>query len=83
MHHSLLVVQGEMRSDGTVSLQYPVDLPPGPVEIMIRETSGDSETTREFLTRIVATNECLVHSSCSLFDANAEIDDLYSEIGGG
>jgi len=82
MSQALLVLQGELRTDGTIAFAYPVNLPPGPVELLLRESNVDSEGTRAFLDRIGVSRDCHFYSPFTEEEVAAEIDALYLDIGG-
>ena len=76
-----IVLQGIVHADGTLELPQPLDLKPGPVEVILRPVSAPAhggENWLQYLQRARAELEAMGHRFSTGEEINAYIEDLRS-----
>lgn len=76
-----VVVRGTVKFDGTLEVEQPIALPPGPVEVVLRPLTAmppQGENWWQYLQRARAELEAMGHHFSTGEEINAYIDDLRS-----
>lgn len=79
MDRGYVTIEGTVKPDGTLALDQPVELPPGPVRVTVELLAPVKQDTWQALQRIWAESKALGLNSRSAEEIDAEINALRDE----